>query len=291
MKYGLAFANVGPFGQPEGLTHLAQTAERVGVESLWTVEHVAVPVGYESAYPYSPTGKMPGNEDAPIPDPLIWLSHAAAVTEKIKLGTGILILPQRHPIYTAKELATLDVLSKGRALLGIGIGWLEEEFQSLGVPFARRGARTEECVRALRQLWGSDAKPFEGEFYAWNAIESNPKPVQPGGVPVIVGGHADGAARRAARVGDGFFPMVQGGRVDFERLAELFGILRAECERIGRDPGEVELTTGAPLRSLDDAKRLQDLGISRVVGGPPGFTPDDVERGLETLANDVLSKL
>lgn len=175
--------------------------------------------------------------------------------------------------------------------LGIGIGWLEEEFQSLGVPFERRGARTEECVKALRQLWSSDAKPFEGEFYRWNAIESNPKPVQAGGVPIVVGGHADGAARRAARVGDGFFPMVQGGKIDFERLAELFGIVRTECERIGRDPGEIELTTGAPVRNLDDVKRLEDLGISRVVGGPPGFTPEDVESGLEKLGNDILSKL
>jgi probable F420-dependent oxidoreductase len=291
MKYGLAFANVGPFGAPDGLAHLAQTAERVGVESLWTVEHVAVPVGYQSAYPYSTTGKMPGPENAPIPDPLVWLTYAAAVTEKIKLGTGILILPQRHPIYTAKELATLDVLSRGRAILGIGIGWLEEEFTSLGIPFKTRARRTEESCRALRQLWSGDAKPFEGEFFRWNAIESNPKPVQPGGVPIVVGGHADGAARRAARVGDGFFPMVQGGKTDFARLAELFDIMREECKRIGRDPSEVELTTGAPIRSLDDVKRLEDLGITRVVGGPPGFTPDDLERGLEKLGAEILSKI
>lgn len=291
MKYGLAFANVGPFGAPEGLTHLARTAERVGVESLWTVEHVAVPVGYQSSYPYSATGKMPGPESSPIPDPLVWLTYAAAVTETIRLATGILILPQRHPIYTAKELATLDVLSRGRTILGIGIGWLEEEFVSLGIPFASRAKRTEEACRAMRQLWSADAKPFEGEFFRWNAIESHPKPVQQGGIPIVVGGHADGAARRAARVGDGFFPMVQGGRTDLERLAELFAIVRAECERIGRDPSEIELTAGAPVRSLDDVKRLEDLGVSRVVGGPPGFTPDAVERGLEKLGDEILSKL
>lgn len=291
MKYGIAFANVGPFGQPEGLAHLATTAERVGVESLWTVEHVAVPVGYESTYPYSDTGKMPGPENSPIPDPLIWLAHASAVTQQIRLCTGILILPQRNPIYTAKELATLDVLSKGRVTCGIGIGWLEEEFGALGIPFARRGARTEECVRAMRQLWSGDSKPFQGEFYAWNAIESNPKPVQAGGIPIVVGGHSAGAARRAARVGDGFFPMVQGGKIDFEALQQLFAGMRAECTRIGRDPSEIELTTGAPLRSLDDAKRLEDMGISRVVGGPPGFTPEQVTAGLEKLGDEILSKL
>lgn len=291
MKFGLAFANVGPFAQPQGLKHLAQTAEGVGVESLWTVEHVAVPVGYESEYPYSDSGKMPGPENAPIPDPLIWLTYAAAVTEKIRLATGILILPQRHPIYTAKELATLDVLSGGRVTLGIGIGWLEEEFQSLDVPFRDRAARTEESARALRQLWSTDAKPFEGEHFKWNAIESNPKPLQPGGIPIVVGGHADGAARRAARVGDGFFPMVRGGRSDEERLAELFEIMRVECERIGRDASEIEITVGAPIRSLDDVKRLQDLGVSRIVVPPPAFATDDLERGLEKLGEDFISKV
>src|SRR5690606_14812984 len=126
MQFGLMFANVGPFGQPEGLVHLAQTAERVGFESLWTVEHVVVPKGYQSQYPYSRDGRMPGADDAPIPDPLIWLAYAAAVTTKIRLATGIIILPQRHPFYIAKEAATLDVLSRGRLVLGVGIGWLEE---------------------------------------------------------------------------------------------------------------------------------------------------------------------
>ena len=117
MKFGIMFANTGPFIQPEGLTLLAQTAEEVGVESLWTVEHVVVPMGYESSYPYSKDGKMPGSEEAPIPDPLIWLTYAAAVTTKIRLATGIIILPQRHPFYLAKEAATLDVLSGGRFML------------------------------------------------------------------------------------------------------------------------------------------------------------------------------
>jgi probable F420-dependent oxidoreductase len=278
------FSNVGPFGQPEGLTHLAQTAERVGVESLWTVEHVAVPIGYESKYPYSEDGKMPGPENAPIPDPLIWLSYAAAVTSKIKLATGILILPQRHPIYTAKEFATLDVLSQGRAIAGIGIGWLREEFQALDIPFGERAGRTEECARALRQLWGADAKPFDGRYYNWGAIESQPKPVQPGGVPIVVGGHVEGAARRAARIGDGFFPAAGD-------LPALFAAMRDECKKIGRNPDEIELTSGQPVGSLDDIKRCQDLGLSRLIVPPPGFDKEGVERGLEKLGDDILSKL
>lgn len=284
MKFGLMFSNTGPFGQPEGCTHLAQTAESCGIESLWTVEHVAVPVGYESKYPYSKDGKMPGPENSPIPDPLVWLGFAAAVTTKIKLATGILILPQRHPIYTAKEFATLDVLSGGRAIAGIGIGWLEEEFDSLDVPFKERAPRTEECVAAMRQLWAEKPLPFEGKFHKWPAIESNPKPVQPGGVPIVVGGHVEAAARRAARIGDGFFP-ASGD------LPKLFEIVREECEKVGRDPSEVELTTGGPVRSPDDVKRFEDLGVARLILPPPGFDKDAVERGLETFGNEIIAKI
>jgi probable F420-dependent oxidoreductase len=284
VKFGLMFSNVGPFGAPEGLTHLAQNAEAAGVESLWTVEHVAVPLGYESKYPYSGDGKMPGPENSPIPDPLVWLSYAAAVTKTIKLATGILILPQRHPIYSAKELATLDVLSGGRIICGIGIGWLEEEFNALDIPFRERAARTEECVAAMRQLWSADAKPFDGRFYKWNAIESNPKPVQQGGVPIVVGGHVEGAARRAARIGNGFFPAAG----DFPKL---FAAVRDECDKIGRDPAEVELTAGGPLRSLDDVKKMQDLGVSRMIVPPPGFDKDTIEQGFQKLNDDFISKL
>ncbi len=284
MKFGLMFSNIGPFAQPEGLTHLAQTAERCGVESLWTVEHVAVPVGYAPRYPYSDDGKMPGNENSPIPDPLVWLGYASAVTKTIKLATGILILPQRNPIYTAKEFATLDVLSQGRAIAGIGIGWLQEEFEALGIPFKERAARTDECVAALRHLWGEKALPFEGKFHSWPAIESNPKPVQPGGVPIVVGGHVEAAARRAARLADGFFP----AKGD---LTSLFEVVRDECERIGRDPSEVELTAGGPVHSIDDVKRFQDLGVARIILPPPGFEPDKLEQGLEKLGNELISKL
>ncbi len=282
MKFGIMFANVGPFGAPDGLTHLAQTAENVGFESLWTVEHVVVPKGYESEYPYSANGKMPGPEESPIPDPLVWLSYAAAVTEKINLGTGVLILPQRHPFYVAKEVATLDVLSKGRVQLGVGIGWLEEEFTGLGVPFKERVGRTEESIEALRSLWSDGASEVHGKYYDWDPVESNPKPVR-GKVPIHVGGHVAGAARRAARFGDGFFP------VRPDTLDANLKVLRDECDKIGRDPGEIEISTGANM-TVDDVKALEDKGISRVVTGPPGFTPEDVTKGLEALADNVLSK-
>jgi len=282
MKFGIMFANTGPFIQPDGLTLLAQTAEEVGVESLWAVEHVVVPTGYESTYPYSQDGKMPGSEEAPIPDPFVWLTYAAAVTKKIKLATGIIILPQRHPFYLAKEAATLDILSGGRFLLGVGVGWLEEEFEALNVPFKQRGAITDESIGALRNLWSEGASEHKGEYYAWPSVGSNPKPLG-GKVPIVIGGHSKASARRAARFGDGFFP----ARPD--KLEECLAELKAECERIGRDPGEIEISTGS-IPTLDEVKRLEDMGVSRFTVGPPGYTPDALREGLEKLGNELISK-
>jgi probable F420-dependent oxidoreductase len=287
MKFGLMFANAGPFAYPDALTNLARTAEETGIESIWAVEHVVIPVGYQSKYPYDPSGKIQAPENVPIPDPLLSLAFAAGVTRKLRLATGILILPQRHPLYVAKEVATLDVLSGGRALLGIGIGWLKEEFDALGIPFADRAARTGEAVRAMRSLWKDEPEPFEGKFFRWPALESNPKPVQRPGVPIVVGGHAESAARRAARYGDGFFPGVS----DAKTLTALFRVLRDECARIGRKPEEIELTAGHGFVDLDGVRRLQDLGIGRIIIPPPAFDEDGVRKGLHEFADRVIARL
>lgn len=288
MKFGLMFANAGPFSNPELFEVLVTSAEQAGFESIWTVEHVVVPVGYESRYPYSPSGRMPGSEDSPISDPIVALGYAAALTRRIRLATGIVIVPQRHPVYLAKEYATLDVLSRGRAIAGVGIGWLREEFDVLGVPFEERAARTEESIHAVRSLWSARPEPFEGEFYRWPAVESNPKPVQPGGVPFVVGGHVEGAARRAARVGDGFFPV----RGSFEELPRLFAALRDECGKTGRDPEQIELSTGA-TGELDAGlvHRYEDLGIARLVVGPRAFDADGLRRSLGEFGEQVIGKL
>src|SRR5258707_161016 len=237
------YANAGPSAFPELLPHLPQTADRVGVESLWTVEHVVIPVGYKSTYPYDKSGKIPAPAQLPIPDPLTWLAYAAAVTKTIKLATGILILPQRHPLYVAKEVATLDVLSHGRVILAIGVGWLEEEFQPPGHPVRRaRGAHRRDGAgdAAMRSLWKDEAEPFHGKFHRWEKLESHPKPVQKPGVPIVVGGHTELAARRAARYGDGFFP----GVGDDAQLKRLLAIMREECSKIGRDPASIEISAG-----------------------------------------------
>jgi probable F420-dependent oxidoreductase len=282
MKVGIMFANVAFFGTPEGAEKLAQAAENAGVESLWTVEHVVVPAGYESPYPYSPTGKMPGDETAPIPDPLAWIAFMAAITKTVRLATGILILPQRNPVVLAKEAATIDVLSKGRLTLGVGIGWLAEEFAAIGVPFEERVDRTEENIRALRALW-SDDETYDGPYSTFTKARSYPKPVQEGGVPIVVGGHTKAAARRAGRLGNGFFP----GRGD---TAELIDECRRAAKDAGRDSDEIEITTGG-LPSVDFAKGLADMGVSRLVVPPPAFAPDDIGRALGELSENLISKV
>ena len=287
MKFGLLFANTGAFVRPDGLAALARTAEAVGIESLWTIEHAAVPVGYQTQYPYSKTGRMKGGDDMDLPDPLLWLAYAAALTTRIKLATGVLILPQRHPIYAAKELATLDVLSNGRVIAGIGIGWMAEEFDALGIPFHERVERTEEAVQAIRGLWRPGAQPFDGKHYQWEALESNPKPVRESGVPFVIGGHVEASARRAARIGDGFFP----ARGNLARLSVLFDAIRRECDRIGRDPSEVELIAGGSIRTPDDISPFERLGVTRIIMSPPGPDIDGMRRGLERFEADVIAKL
>jgi probable F420-dependent oxidoreductase len=286
MKIGLMFANVGPFVMPSMLTHMAKTAENCGFESIWTVEHVVIPKGFKSQYPYSSDGKLPGGEDVPIPDPIVPLAFAAAVTTKLKLATGVVILPQRHPLYLAKQMATLDVLSNGRAMLGVGSGWLKEEFESLGLDFHSRGARTDESIQAMRSLWRDHESSFRGKHFNFGPVKSFPKPLQKGGIPVYVGGHSPAAARRAARYGDGFFPALG----ESAKLKELFGLVKEECGRRGRNYREIELSCmGVPR--LDFVKSVQDLGVSRVTIPPPAWDAEGLTREMEKIGNEVIAKL
>ena len=185
---------------------------------------------------------MPGGrDDFPLPDPLIWMAFVAAATTRIKFATGILILPQHNPVLAAKQIATLDHLSRGRILLGVGVGWLREEFAALGVPFEERGARTDEYIAAMRELWSADKPTFKGRFVAFKEAYCRPQPVNKS-VPIIVGGHSDAAARRAGRLGDGFFPASRAP-------AQLIALARKEAEAAGRDPDKLKITTSLPRRS------------------------------------------
>jgi probable F420-dependent oxidoreductase len=285
MKFGLRYASLGKFSSGPAAVELAQAAEAAGFDSIWTVEHVVVPHAYQSRYPYSPSGRMgSGLEDFPIPDPLIWLAYIASATRTIKLGTAILILPQRNPVVTAKAVATLDHLAGGRrVLLGIGVGWLAEEFAALGVPFADRGPRTDEYVAAMRTLWTQERATFKGRFVAFDEVFCRPLPAAP--IPIIVGGDTRAAARRAGRLGDGYFP-ARGAS------AELFDEMRRAAEEAGRNPKDIELTVQAPTE-LAEIEALATRGIARVTvpissgAGLPAQvkTPDDVLRyGKEVIA-------
>jgi probable F420-dependent oxidoreductase len=284
MKFGIAFINSGAFSQPALMGHLATTAERCGFESLWTVEHVAIPVKH-TPYPGSKDGQMAGGDTVAIPDPLIPLAYVAAITKTIKLATGILILPQRHPIYTAKEVATLDVLSGGRTILGIGSGWMKEEFESLGIDFHKRGAMTDEAIQSLRALWSEGTSSFEGKHFKFGPLHSYPKPVKHD-VPIHVGGHSPAAARRAGRYGDGFFPTV----ANPEKLKELFTLVKSEAEKAGRNPDKIEFTAMSSMKP-DHLKVLSDIGVSRVVMTPPSTKPEVITQALEKFQHEVIARM
>jgi probable F420-dependent oxidoreductase len=257
MKFGLRYCNTGHYVDPLRAVELMQAAEAGGFESAWTVEHTVLPEGYESPYPYSEDGKIAaGNNSIPLPDPLIWMAYVAAHTTTIRLGTGILILPQHNPVITAKQIATLDLMSAGRIILGIGVGWLAEEFDALGVDFASRAARTDEYIAAMRVLWSDDAPTFEGEFVNFKGAYCRPQPVD-GHVPIIIGGHSKAAARRAGRLGDGFFP----ARAISE---ELLALARETARENGRDPDSLEITASLPA-DLDDIAALASLGVKRIL--------------------------
>jgi probable F420-dependent oxidoreductase len=278
MKFGVMFANTGFGSSPDGAINIAQAAEAGGFEALWTVEHVVVPSGYESQYPYDPSGKMAGGAEVfDLPDPLIWLTWAAAHTDRIRLATGVLVLPQRNVVIAAKEIATLDHLSGGRVTLGVGVGWLAEEFAALGVPFNDRGARMDEYIDTMRELWApsgdAEKSTVDGRFVTFADCIMRPRPAN-GTVPIVVGGHSPAAARRAGRRGAGFFP----GGGTMEELTELFAIVRKEAEAAGRDPAAIELYSGGGRSGpkLDERiEQLGEIGVTHVVvpAAPPGELP------------------
>jgi probable F420-dependent oxidoreductase len=284
MKFGLRYCNTGRWVDPVQAVALARAGEAAGFESIWTVEHTVVPGGYGSAYPYADSGKMAGGNDAiPLPDPLIWMAYVAAATSRINLATGIMILPQHNPVVVAKQVATLDHMSGGRVLLGIGVGWLKEEFEALGVPFEDRGRRTDEYMQAMRELWSADKPTYSGKYVNFRDAYCRPQPVKKH-VPLIVGGHSEAAARRAGRYGDGFFP-ARGAPV------ELFEIARKAAKEAGRDPAKLEITVSCP-ESVDEIPALAKLGVNRVLVPTSAMAglkqainaPEDVGKWKDTVA-------
>jgi probable F420-dependent oxidoreductase len=274
MRFGLAFASsIGiDFA---GALEVCRRAEAAGFESVWGGEHVILPSTIESKYPYTADGKIPAEPETPIPDPLIWLAFAAAAAPTLRLGTCILIVPQRNPVILAKELATLDTLSGGRVELGLGVGWLKEEFDALGVPWERRGARNDEYIAAMRALWAGPHAEFHGEFVDFAPVTCSPRPVK-GSIPIIVGGDTDAAVQRVVRIADGYFP----GEGDPARLGALVGKVRAAAERAGRDPAGIEINAMFGQQMMDPiagTEQLARIGVDRCMvpafffAGPGGL--------------------
>jgi probable F420-dependent oxidoreductase len=245
---------------------VVDAVESLGWDSLWLSERI-------------------GGE---APDPLVAMAFAAGRTRRLKFGMSVMVLPGRNPVVLAKELATLDHLAAGRMLLGIGVGWLEEEFDAIGVPFAERGKRTDEYVAAMRALWTEDKASYHGEFVNFDECIMRPQPAN-GPIPVHVGGHTDIAARRAGRLGDGYFP----GKGTHEELARTFDIVRTTAREHGRDPDAIEMTTGGNgavgSGALDEVKALTDLGVARVIV-PAFLFYRDTEAALARYGEEVISR-
>ncbi|MGV9733668.1 LLM class F420-dependent oxidoreductase [Rhodococcus aetherivorans] len=253
-------------GEPEWILEFARAAEKLGFDELSAVEHSVVVANTGSAYPYAPTGKSHLPDDCDLPDPLELLSFVAGATTDLGLATGVLVLPNHHPVVLAKRLATLDRLARGRVRICLGLGWMREEIEACGGDFDRRGKIADEAIAVMRALWagtGPAGVDFDGEFFTFRGAHSWPKPHRETGVPLYIGGHSAAAARRAGRLGDGFQPLGLAG----EDLDRAIGRMRRAAEAAGRDPGTVELVLGATLPRLDEARmdRARKLGAGRMV--------------------------
>lgn len=287
MKIGLIPVNVG-VPNVQAMVGMAQLAESLGFESVWTFEHAIVPNDYRSKYPYSPNGKMGATPETPFVDPLIALTAIAAQTGKIRLGTGVNILSQANPLYLAKQAASLDFVSNGRFELGVGIGWLREEFQAAGTPFERRGARFDDYVQAMRKIWSGETVEHESEFLDWTGFKSYPLPIQKP-LPVVIGGTRGKAFERIARYGNGWFAPT--GSPD--QLAPLIEQLDATCTALGRDRGEIQITAMwfPNVADLGDVERYQTMGVGRLVVPLPALGKGNPADNLKSFGEKVLAKL
>lgn len=285
MKIGLVPINVG-VSSMDTMVGLARKAEEVGLESVWTFEHAIVPLDYASKYPYSADGKMGVTAETNFVDPLIALTAVAASTERLRLGTGVNILPQTNPLLLAKQAASLDFVSRGRFMLGVGIGWLREEFDAMGTPFERRGARFDEYVAAMRKVWSGEVVEHESEHVHWTGFKSHPLPVQEP-FPVVIGGSKGKAFERIAKYGQGWFAPT----ISADQLEPLLRPLEQACAAEGRDVASVEISAMwvPAMGGLDALRRYEDLGVSRLIVPAQALGGGNPVDALDQLARDVLA--
>jgi probable F420-dependent oxidoreductase len=274
MRYGFYLPTRGRTAEPDALETLLGRAEALGFSSTMIADHIVFPVRIDSRYPYTADGRFPGHGDAL--EQLSLMAFVAAKTRRLRLVTSVMILPYRNPVFTAKALATIDVLSRGRVTVGVGVGWLEEEFRALGAPdFARRGAVSDEYLRIFKALWTTSPASFRGEFYRFDDIRCLPHPVQKPHPPIWIGGHSKAALRRAARLGDGWHPVGANPAVPLgpKDLRALLDELTRLTEAEGRDPKALTISYKAPVYDTD--KPIAP-GVARrpFTGGPAEIRED-----------------
>lgn len=317
MEFGFALPGRGPLAKPDVVLRLAARADALGYDSVFVTDHVVLPASMaRSVYPYSTTGQLAGGPAQDYLEPLAMLGCLAHATKRIRLGTSVLIIPYRNPLVTAKTLATIDQLSRGRVVLGAGVGWLREEFEALAAPpFAERGAVTDEYLALMRRAWTADPVSFEGRYYAIRDVHVLPKPAQRGGIPVWIGGHTDAALKRAGTLGDGWHPI--GLRPPALLLPDEYAAkakqVHAWAQRAGRSPRSVTLTFRCPMdvRSkrakaaagdrplfqgtadevLGDLRTYQAIGVSHFVFDPVVPELGRVLTNMERFADEVRPKI
>jgi probable F420-dependent oxidoreductase len=271
MEIGVRLPIEGAKVSPENIISVARRAEELGYHSVWVPDHVVLPAKVDSFYPYD-NNRWPYPADAKILNPLLALAWAAAIAPSVKLGTSVLIEPLRNPVLLAKQVSTLDFLSGGRVILGLGVGWMKEEFDVIGQSFSNRGKRADEMTALMRALWTGETVDFQGEFYQVSGCKMHPPAIQPA-IPVVWGGYSEAALKRVARVGDGWAPT----KSTFDKLAEGIGKIRGYCRAYGRDPDNVfVIARPGPVYQINPEilARYRELDIRHVVVDPPLHGPD-----------------
>jgi probable F420-dependent oxidoreductase len=278
MKFGMMMPTSGALAAGpstlEAQLAIAQKAEALGFDSLWVPDHVVIPTTINSRYPYNETGRFPMRADQGFLEPIAALGFLAGATKRVRLGTWVLVLPHRNPIVTAKTFATLDVLSGGRVMLGAGIGWMEEEVTLLGAPFKKRGALSDEYLRAMKELWTNPDPQFEGQFVRFSGIKCEPKPLQKP-LPVWIGGHSPRAMRRVVELGDGWVAVPK----SFAVFQETYANLKAAAAQAGRDIKSIPIiigpsTTASVQSFIEEIKKYQDLGYDSFFATVPFWSRD-----------------
>jgi probable F420-dependent oxidoreductase len=287
MKLGVFLPFATPVADGPFLRAVGEAAESAGFDSLWVAEHVVLFDEYASKYPYAENGRIPAGGTSGILEPFGTLAYLAACTSKIRLGTGICLVPQRNPVYTAKEAANVDWLSGGRLDLGVGVGWLAEEFRAVGVPFERRGERTVSYLEVMKRLWCDDVSAYKDEFYELPACRQYPKPVQKPHPPIHFGGESDAALKRVARIGQGWY----GFNVEPEQLGERLETLDKYLAQQGRRRSDVQITVSTYLREMTPKKleAYRRAGADQVILFAFARDADGARATLSKLADEYLA--